>query len=140
MKVYVDNEQKIRAVNSTDDTSLTELIINDETNPFKDWSEAKICCYKVTVSEGYVTMMTPYVDTRVVEQLDNLAKMSVPYKQTKTAYYGNTEVTFYDVPSGNVTVFIGGYSGSYSVERIENRLTVRFDALTKQADVTISVL
>ena len=57
MKVYVDNEQKIRAVNSTDDTSLTELIINDETNPFKDWSEAKICCYKVTVSKGFVVWL-----------------------------------------------------------------------------------
>ena len=62
-----------------------------------------------------------------------------PYTDTKTAYYGETEKTFYDVPAGNVTVFIGGYSGSYSVERIENRLTVRFDAITKQADVTISV-
>ena len=74
MKVYVDNEQKIRAVNSTDDTSLTELIINDETNPFKDWSEAKICCYKVTVSDGYVTMMTPYIDSRLIESIDRLGR------------------------------------------------------------------
>ena len=76
MKVYVDNEQKIRAVNSTDDTSLTELIINDEINPFKDWSVAKICCYKVTVSEGMVTMMTPYIDSRLIESIDRLGKLA----------------------------------------------------------------
>ena len=76
MKVYVDDEQKIRAVGSTNDESLIELVIDDETNPFKNWSEAKICCYKVTVSEGFVTMMTPYIDSRLIESIDRLGKLT----------------------------------------------------------------
>ena len=76
MKIYVDNEQKIRAVGSTDDESLIELVINDEANPFKDWSEAKICCYKVAVSEGFVIMMTPYIDSRLIESIDRLGKLA----------------------------------------------------------------
>ena len=74
MILYVDSENKVRAVNSTTDTSLTELNINDEYNPFNGWSKAKICCYKVSVSDGIVTMMTPYIDSRNLEMIDNLGK------------------------------------------------------------------
>ena len=51
MKVYVDSENKIRAVGTTTDTSLTEVFIDEtaDTFPFKGWSTAKICCYKVSV-------------------------------------------------------------------------------------------
>lgn len=73
MKVYVDKDNCIRAVGTTTDTSLTELSINDEINPFKGWSVAKICCFKVMVSEnGRVTMMTPYIDSRLIEHIDRL--------------------------------------------------------------------
>lgn len=74
MKVYVDSESKIRAVNTTTDTSLTEVFIDEtaETFPFKGWSTAKICCYKITVSEGIVIMMTPYVDSRSLDMIDSM--------------------------------------------------------------------
>jgi hypothetical protein len=74
MKVYVDSENKIRAVGTTTDTSLTEVFIDEtaDTFPFKGWSIAKICCYMVNVSDGVVTMMTPYVDSRSLEMIDNM--------------------------------------------------------------------
>lgn len=74
MKVYVDSESKIRDVGSTSDIALTELTINDEDNPFEGWSKAKICCYKITVVDGVVTMMTPYIDSRNLEMIDSLGK------------------------------------------------------------------
>lgn len=74
MKVYVDSESKIRDVGSTKDSSLKELTINDEDNPFEGWSKAKICCYKITVVDGVVTMMTPYIDSRNLEMIDSLGK------------------------------------------------------------------
>lgn len=60
-----------------------------------------------------------------------------PYTETKTAYYGETEKTFYNVPEGNVTVF--GLK-EYSLDRISDRLTITFDALLEQTEITISIL
>lgn len=76
MLVYVDSESRIKAVGTTTDTTLTEVYINenDESFPFKGWSTAKICCYKVTVQDGVVTMMTPYVDSRILDFVDDIGK------------------------------------------------------------------
>ena len=62
-----------------------------------------------------------------------------PYTDTKRAYYGETEKTFYEVPLGYVTVYFDNYEGSYSVKRIEDRVIVYFDALLYETNVTISV-
>lgn len=72
MILYVNQNGEIKDVNVTSDESLIPLTIDDETSPFKDWSVAKICCYKVTVTGGQVTMMTPYVDSRLIEHIDKL--------------------------------------------------------------------
>ncbi len=76
MLVYVDSESRIKAVGTTTDTTLTEVYINenDDSFPFKGWSTAKICCYKVTVQDGVVTMMTPYVDSRILDFVDDIGK------------------------------------------------------------------
>ncbi len=60
-----------------------------------------------------------------------------PYTETKTAYYGEIEKTFYNVPTGNVTVF--GLS-QYNMSRISDRLVFTFEPLTEQTDITISIL
>ena len=72
MIIFVNDRNEIKDVHSTKDTSLKEIVINDDRNPFKDWSIAKICCYRVNVSEGVVCMMTPYVNSLIIEHLDRL--------------------------------------------------------------------
>ena len=74
MILYVDNESKVRAVDTTTDTSLTPLYVDETANtfPFRGWSVAKICCYKISVSDGIVTMFTPYIDSRNLEMIDNM--------------------------------------------------------------------
>ena len=74
MILFVDNESKVRAVNTTTDTSLTPLYVDETADsfPFKGWSVAKICCYRVSVNDGIVTMMTPYIDSRNLEMIDNM--------------------------------------------------------------------
>ncbi len=72
MIIYTDNENRIKAVGVSDDPNLTAYEINDEFNPFNDWTVAKILCYKATVDNGVVTMMTPYVDTQIIEHRDKL--------------------------------------------------------------------
>ena len=62
-----------------------------------------------------------------------------PYTETKTGYYGESEKVFYDAPQGNTSVFFDNYNGSYSVDRIQNRLVVSFDTLTEATNITISI-
>lgn len=147
MILYVDSENKIRAVNSTSDTTLTPLYV-DETNPefpFTGWSTAKICCYKVNVENGIVTMMTPYVDSRNFEMVDNLDRQiteAEPYTVTQSVSCGDTEVVFEDVPEGILSVSIVDSEGESIVpfyKRDGNDVIVAFESLTYAADVTISV-
>lgn len=62
-----------------------------------------------------------------------------PYTETRTAYYDESEKTFYNVPEGNVTVFFDNYFGDYSVKRIMDRVIVSFEKMKQQSNITISV-
>ncbi len=60
-----------------------------------------------------------------------------PYTETKTAYIGDTEVTFYDVPEVNVTIF---FDKPYTMEKVADRITVSFEELEEVTEITISIL
>lgn len=79
MVLYVNEKNEIKDVNTTSDNSLTPLVVNDDTmdNPFLSWSPAKICCYKVEVKNGVVTMLTPYVDSRIVEHIERQGQQNI---------------------------------------------------------------
>lgn len=62
-----------------------------------------------------------------------------PYTETKSAYYNESEKTFYNVPQGNLSIFFDNYNGNYNVSRIENIVIVSFDTLTDNTNVTIMV-
>jgi len=138
MKVYVNSKNEIHEVNTCSDPSLIELEVTDGT--FDGWSEAKICCYKATVQDGNVTMMTPYVDSRLIEHIDQLGKQTeaiTPKQFTKTAYIEDTEVVFTGVPSGNMTVYC---TVPHTVERDGDRVVVKFEPLEEVTEVTISII
>ena len=146
MIVFVDGDSKIRAVGKTTDESLTPLYIKDETSPFIGWSKVKICCYMVTVSNGIVTMMTPYVDSRMLDQIDLMGhsiEAQAPFTAEAKASFGDTEVIFTDVPNGVVTVDIEPLNGDvpvFHVSRNEDIVRVFFDEpLTYAADVRLIV-
>ena len=95
--------------------------------------------------ENYVFAMSEridrnqfYTDANTEGNRHSISEIT-PYTETKTAYYGESEKVFYDAPSGNVSVFFDNYNGNYGVSRIDNRLTVSFDALTDNTNVTISI-
>lgn len=138
MIVYVNENGEIKDVNTTSDSSLIPVEVTDGT--FDGWSVAKICCYKVQVNNGVVTMMTPYVDSRLLEHIDMLGKQVetvTPYKATKTAYIGDKEITFYDVPEGNVTVF---FNAPYELKRVADRIELFFEPLDDITEITISIM
>lgn len=76
MVIFTNSDNEIKDVGVTTDVTLTGHVINDDTNPFNGWSTAKICCYKAIVQDGIVTMMTPYVDSRLLEHIDQLGKLN----------------------------------------------------------------
>ena len=149
MILYVDNENKVRAVNSTTDTSLTPLYVDENADsfPFKGWSVAKICCYKVSVSDGIVTMMTPYVDSRLLESIDAMGHRvegAMPYNVTKKAYIDDTEIVFDNVPNGAYNV---SFNKSIFATRIlkedfsdnTSTITITFDPLEEVTEVTLTI-
>lgn len=77
------------------------------------------------------------INTSKTDHNSNNIKAITPYTETQIGYYGETEKTFYNVPEGNVTVF--GLK-EYSLDRISDRLTITFDALSEQTEITISIL
>ena len=60
-----------------------------------------------------------------------------PYTETKQAYIGDTEVTFYNVPEGNVTIF---FDKPYTMEKVAGGITLTFEELEEVTDITISIL
>jgi len=75
-----------------------------------------------------------------VNKVSSQVAAITPYEQTKKAYFGEIEKVFYDVPDGNTSIFFSNYDGKYTVERIENRLTVTFpERLTDMTDITVVV-
>lgn len=73
MILYINERREIKDVGVTEQVGLTALIIPEEDNPFKGWPIARIVCYKVILDRnGDLCGYTPYVDSRIVEQLAHL--------------------------------------------------------------------
>lgn len=86
MKVFVDSENRIKAVETTTDETLTELIIDDAANPFAYWSKAKICSYKCAVKDGIVTMFTPYRASSALDYIDEIGHEADDYADKAEAF------------------------------------------------------
>lgn len=78
MYISVNKKGEIKQVGVSTDPNLTSLYVNEDAEffPFAGWSAAKICCYKVRVVDGIIMMMTPYVDSRLLEHFDQLGKQT----------------------------------------------------------------
>lgn len=76
-----------------------------------------------------------------VDDTSNRVTAITPYTETKTAYYGETLKTFYDVPQGNVNITFDNFNGEYTYEREEDRLYITFKEPLEvtQTNITISI-
>ena len=78
-----------------------------------------------------------------IDNTSNAVEQITPTTYTKTAYIGDTEVVFTDVPSGNLTVYVTDSEGNipnYTVTKAEY-IKVAFDTpLENVATVTISIV
>jgi copper chaperone CopZ len=77
--------------------------------------------------------------TSKVDDTANQVKAITPYTETKTAYIGDTEISFDNVPSGNLSVFADNIS-EYSTDRVGSTLNIDFyKPLEEVTEVTISI-
>ena len=75
-----------------------------------------------------------------INKLNTQVNNITPFEETKKGYYGEIEKVFYHVPKGNTTIFFDNYTGEYSVNRVEDRLTLKFpERLTDMTNITVMV-
>ena len=90
------------------------------------------------LSDSFITAQkNQVVNTAKTDDNANKVNAITPYTETKIGYYGETEKTFYNVPDGNVTVY--GLT-EYTMDRVANNITLTFDALEKETNITVSIL
>ena len=81
-------------------------------------------------------------NTKEVSKTDNTAnevKAITPYTETKTAYIGDTEISFDNVPSGNLSVFADNIN-EYRTDRVGSTLNIDFiKPLEEVTEITISI-
>ena len=83
-----------------------------------------------------------YTDADIAGCRQGISEVT-PYTETKTAYIGDSECVFTDVPQGLMLVYVNASDGSYPAHRIErsgNVVTVSFEELEITATVTISIM
>ena len=76
--------------------------------------------------------------TANVDDSANKVEALTPYRETKTCYIGDTEVTFTGVPSGCMSIFMNR-AIIYSIMYNENEVQVNFEPLEEVVQITISV-
>ena len=149
MILYLNSEGEIHDVNNTKDSSLTPVYVdeNNELFPFKGLSAAAICCYKVVVDNGIITMASLYVDSRLLKPIDAMGHRvegAMPYKVTKKAYIDDTEIVFKDVPNGSYNV---SFNKSVYATRVlkedftdgTSTVTIEFAPLEEVTEVTLTI-
>lgn len=81
-------------------------------------------------------------NTPIVGKVDSTANQVdaiTPYTETKTAYIGDTEISFDNVPSGNLSVFVDNIS-EYRTDRVGSTLNIDFiKPLEEVTEITISI-
>lgn len=80
--------------------------------------------------------------TAKAEEGANGVKTLTPYTASATAYIDDTQVTFSNVPEGNVTVFMtdgDGKNVSHTVEYVNGNVVVMFEKRESLATVNISI-
>lgn len=79
----------------------------------------------------------------LVQRIDNYANSRIdkitPYKVTKTAYIDDTEITFTDVPAGNMTIYTDKVI-DYQISRESGYVTISFSPLEDITKITLSIL
>ena len=130
-----DNGFVLISGDKTFDKSTFKYLYREDGN-VKEYTEV---AEEIIPASGYVSGIPENPLARQLSAMNQRISNLEPYKETKTAYYGEKEKRFYGVPSGVVTVFFDKYDGEYTISRMDDVLTVSFPALANETNITIMV-
>ena len=85
---------------------------------------------------GYKTGVPESPIEKQFNAVNNRITSITPYTSTKKGYFGEVEKVFYGVPNGIMTVQM---DNEFTVQRIEDRVYVRFERLEEAKDITLIV-
>ena len=89
-----------------------------------------------------MTSIRKYSDADMAGARQGISNVT-PTTYTKTAYIGDTEVTFADIKNGNISVFIEDSEGNFPIfdmTKSGDLLTVYFEPLENVATITVSII
>ena len=89
-----------------------------------------------------MTSIKEYSDADMAGARQGISNVT-PTTYTKTAYIGDTEVTFDNIPSGQITVHAEDSEGHFPIfdmDKSGSVLTIYFEPLQNVATFTVSVL
>lgn len=93
-----------------------------------------------SLQEAFLQSQSNRVESQgQIDNTTNAVEQITPTTYTKTAYIGDTEVVFTDVPSGNLTVFTDNLI-EYSMAKDNDRVTISFEPLSEVTTITISIV
>ena len=105
----------------------------------KDLSNHELTVRLLSLEQAFNASTKRAIDnTYTAESANSKADALTPTVLTKTAYIGDTEVVFTDVPNGNLTVFIDNMV-AYNVSRDNGIVRVSFEPLEEVITVTLSI-
>ena len=151
MILFINDKLEVHAVNvnNTDNKTLTPVFVDETKKQLVDiasWSVARICCYKMGVSNGIINMITPYVDSNSISHYDQLGRQveaAAPYEAHESVSAGETEVVFLNVPEGiTITTLVKDLEGhviEHNATKNEDIIRIMFEPLEYAADVSLSV-
>ena len=106
----------------------------------RDLSNHELTVRLLSLEQAFNASAKRSIDnTYTAESANNKADALTPTVLTKTAYIGDTEVVFTDVPSGNLTVFTDNLI-AYSMAKDNDRVTISFEPLSEVTTITISIV
>ena len=124
MYISVNEKNEIKKVGIDENLTVLYVDENSADYPWNGWSEAKICCYKVEVKDGIVTMMTPYIWSNNLDVIDQLGK--------------STEVNKSDISDnrdGLMETFETGMTNSDDIATLRNGLMEVYEMITAESEV-----
>lgn len=106
----------------------------------RDLSNHELTVRLLSLEQAFNASTKRSIDnTYTAESANSKADALTPTVLTKTAYIGDTEITFTDVPSGNLTVFTDNLI-AYSMAKDNDRVTISFEPLSEVTTITISIV
>lgn len=94
MILYINNRGEIKDIDSTKSIRLKAVTLEDSENPFLHWSKAKILCHRIELDDsGKIKKYMPYVDSNIVEHIEDLAKAN----ETNASDITNMQLAICDI-------------------------------------------